>query len=192
MLISLWRTNLKIWLTRYLVIDTWELRNPTEYNKTNGFLPPLQSIHNLTDAIGTCTANQDIYLTTRFRGDILYDQLPLGRLEQLYSMVGLSLIREYAGIAPLLDFQMVPVTDSIQVIEYGDNLGDWLVTLVFSMDISWIPTVTLLPGDDRLIKTAIDRIDIGLFTANIFSKDAQGKDKIDKVGTIPVKRRLTN
>ena len=192
MLISLWRTNLKQWLTRYMVIDTWELRNPVEYNKTNGFIPPLQAIHNLADSIGTCTANQDIYLTTRFRGDILYDQLPLGQLEQLYSMVGQGLIREYAGIAPLLDFQMLPVADSIQVIEYGDNLGDWLITLVFSMNITWIPTVTLLPGDDRLIKTAIDRIDIGLFTTHIFDKDKQGKDVISKVGTIPVKRRLTN
>lgn len=189
MLTSAWRFGLQRWLNKYLVIDTWELRNPTEYNKTNGFIPPLQNVHNNTDQIGSCTANQDIYITTRYRGDLLYDQLPLGQLEQAYTMVGHNFIKSYADIAPLLDFQMIPVADCIQVNEYGDNLGDWLVTMVFSMNITWLPTLTYLPGDTTTAKIEPVRIDIGLFTEKVGSKDHRLPANRDKFGTEQVTKK---
>lgn len=186
MLISQWRSGLRAWLNQYLVIATWELRNPTEYNSTNGFLPPLQSIVSNSDALGTCSANQDIYLTTRFRGDVKYDQLPLGQLEQLYAMVGRGLIAGYAGIAPLADFDLLPVVDSIQIVEYGDDLGDWLVTLVFSMQILWVPTITLLPGATVSPLILPNRIDIGLFTEKLYSTNHLDPVTRSKVGDLTV------
>lgn len=187
MLISQWRTGLKAWLLKYLTIDTWELRNPIDYNRTNGFIPPLQGIICKDDSLGTCMANQDIYLTTRYRGDLKYDQLPLGQLEQLYSTIGARLSSTYASIAPLIDFELLSVPECIQVTEYGDDLADWLITLVFSANITWLPTATALPGDVQGKAIIPTRIDIGLFTMCPSSSDISNPVNRNKVGTLITK-----
>lgn len=184
--ISQWRSGLKTWLTQNLVVDSWELRNPTEYGTTNGFISPLQGLVYVDDQTGTCTANQDIYLTSRYSGDILYADLPLGNLEQLYTMVARKLVTGYGDIAPLLALEMLSVADCISIAEYGDDIADWLVTLTFSMNISWIPTKTPLPGEIAQPVPGINRIKIGLFAEELSSTNHLDPTTRDKVGEIPV------
>lgn len=186
MLISEWRSGLRAWLNKYILVDSWELRNPTEYNKVNAFLPPLQNIIHNSDQVGSCNANQDIYLTVRYRGDLKYDELPLGDIEQLYSMVAVGLNRGYADIAPLLDFDLLPVPDSVQVQEYGDGLADWLVTLVFTMNISWLATKTPLPGEIVDPRLPLREINAELFTTYVQTPDMSNPLTRSRVGTVKV------
>lgn len=146
-----------------MLVDTWELRNPVVYGTLNAFLPPLQNLTFMDGMVGEATAVQDIYLTSKYSGDTKYDQLPVGTLEQTYSTIQRKLSLEYTSICPLTEFEMLSVPDAIQVSEDGEGMADWLVTLVFSCKITWIPSVTLLPGDDTAPLPSMDKIRIGLF-----------------------------
>jgi hypothetical protein len=192
MQIDQWRTGLQQWLSTFLVVDSWDLKNPTEYQKTNGFIPPLQNISFNKDDIGSATANQDFYLTTRYSGEIKYNSLPLGKLEQLYTSICRRLTLTYANIAPLTDLRLLTVGDGIQIQEYGDGLADWLITMVFSVDLTWIHTPTALPGD--ILNTQpleLKRIDIGLFT-ELMTSDRTDPTQRSKVGDLPVRAQNAN
>lgn len=185
--INIWRPGLKAWLSQYVIVSSWDVRNPTEYNTTNGFIAPLQGLTFTDGATDQCVANQDIYLTSRHRGDLKYDELPLGDLEQLYSMVAQRLTTTYADIAPLQALEVIPVADCINVQEYGDDLGDWLVTLTFSLVLTWVPTSTALPGDltvDPIV--ALKQIDVGLFKADLDAIDLNDPLTRNKYGEMPV------
>lgn len=190
---SLWRQGLKAWLTSKMVVDTWELRNPIVYGTTNAFLPPLMNVSYLDGDVGEANAVQDIYLTSKYNGDIKYDQLPIGQLEQTYITLQRKLVLEYASIAPLTQLEVITVPDCIQVIEDGQELADWLVTLVLSCKISWIPSVTLLPGEVPVVVTPLTRVKTGLFTGKLvattpevpdYPADFKNPTRRDKVGDI--------
>jgi hypothetical protein len=183
--ISLWRTNLKTWLSTYVLIDSWELRNPVVYNTTNGFIPPLSAITFDDGSTEIASAVSDFYLTTRYPSSLKYDQLPLATLEQLYTSIVLRLNAEYSGIAPLMEFSMSPINECIQVQEYGDDVADWLITMVFSCKLFWTPDITALPGGNP---TPISLVSItsGLFTEQLSSTDHRNPLTRDKVGNIVV------
>jgi hypothetical protein len=94
---------------------------------------------------------------------------------------------EYTSLAPLLSFDILPVQDNIQVIEYGDGMADWLVTMVFSCRISWIVDSTPLPGDVLVPPTVITKVSAGLFTEKLTSKDHLNPATRDKYGTLVIK-----
>lgn len=190
--IGLWRQGLKAWLNSKMLIDTWELRNPITYNTTNAFLPPLMNISYLDGDIGEANGVQDIYLTSKYNGDTKYDQLPIGQLEQTYITLQRKLSTEYTSIAPLTQLDIITVPDSIQVIEDGQELADWLVTLVISCKISWVVSPTLLPGE---LPPTVNNLTLntGLFTSKLaptnlalpnYDEDFRNPARRDKVGNI--------
>lgn len=189
MIISLWRSGLKSWLSSKMLVDTWDLRNPIVYGTINGFIPPLQSILFDNGAAGEATALQDFYLTSRYSADTKYADLPIGSLEQTYTTICRRLSMEYVNLAPLLTFDILPVQDNIQVIEYGDGLADWLVTLVFSCRISWVVEAVPLPGDIITPAKPIDRIVTGLFAEKLRSIDHLNPNTRDKFGSLVIKPR---
>lgn len=168
-------------------VDTWDLRNPIVYGTINGFIPPLQSVLYDNSASNEATAIQDFYLTSRYSADTKYADLPVGQLEQTYTTICRRLSLEYLSLADLLLFDILPVADNIQIVEYGDGLADWLVTMVFSCRISWVVEPTPLPGDVVIPPTAINRIITGLFTEKLRSTDHNNPLTLDKVGTLVVK-----
>lgn len=191
--IGLWRQGLKAWLNSKMLIDTWELRNPIVYDTTNAFLPPLMNISYLDGDIGEANGVQDIYLTSKYNGDTQYDRLPIGQLEQTYITLQRKLSTEYTSIAPLTQLDIITVPDSIQVIEDGQELADWLVTLVISCKISWVVSPTLLPGE--LPPPTVDNLTLntGLFTSKLeptnlvlpnYDEDFRNPARRDKVGNI--------
>ena len=186
--IQTWRSGLRSWLTAKMLVNTWDLRNPLVYSTINGFIPPLQSLVYVNDSVGSVVALQDFYLTSRYPATIKYADLPLGQLEQTYVTIARRLSLEYLSLAALTDFDMLPVPDSIQVIEYGDGLADWLVTLVFSCRLTWIVSPTLLPGDVITPLPTINKLVTGLFTEALTSTDHLNPLTRDKFGTLVVKR----
>lgn len=186
--IAQWRTGLRTWFTNFLVVDSWDLRNPTEYAKTNAFISPLQNLTFINGETDFCVANQDIYITTRYRGDTKYDQLPLGSLEQLYSAVAQRLVLTFTDIAPLRALELVAVPECISVVEYGDDMADWLVTLMFSVNISWVPDKTPLPGDPASPVENINAVNISLFREKINSDNHLDPATRDKYGQITITR----
>lgn len=165
--IGLWRQGLKSWLNTKMLIDTWELRNPITYGTTNAFLPPLSSISYLDGDVGEANAVQDIYLTSKYNGSIPYDQLPIGQLEQTYITLQRQLVVQYRSIAPLTRVEVLTVNDCIQVQEDGQELADWLVTLVVSCSISWVVEPTALPGETATVTPPVVQVRNGLFTAKL-------------------------
>lgn len=195
--IALWRQGLKAWLNGKMLVDTWELRNPLVYNTINAFLPPLTDISFLDGAVGEANAVQDIYLTSKYDGVTRYTDLPIGELEQRYITIQRKLVLEYASIAPLTQLEVITVPDAIQVIEDGEGLADWLVTLVFSVRVSWIPEPTLLPGEVDKPVTGIKTLNTGLFTSKLKPSNPEVPDHVSdfknptrrsKVGDIKVTR----
>lgn len=195
--IGLWRQGLKQWLNAKVLVDTWELRNPLKYNTINGFLPPLAEVSFLDGSVGEANAVQDIYLTSKYTGDLKYDQLPIGQLEQTYITIQRRLTREFGAIAPLTQMEVVTVPNCIQVSEDGVEMADWLVTLMFSCRISWVVSPTLLPGDIPTPLPIIREINTGLFTGLVKPSNTQVPDpaadfinpaRRNKVGDIKVKR----
>lgn len=180
--INQWRTGLKGWLQAKLLVDTWELRNPTEYGTLNGFIPPVQKIRFTDTDPGQVSALSDFYLTTRYRADSKYADLPLGNMEQLHATISRRLSLEYASIAPLLEFEMLAVDDPVQVMEYGDRQADWLVTLSFTAALVWIPDITPLPGDVPG-NTIVYNLKADLYTEHLTDK-LPDRSKWDKVGKI--------
>lgn len=186
--VTQWRSGLQSWLSTFLLVDSWELRNPTQYGTINAFISPLQAVSFLSEGVDRCTANQDLYLTSRYSGDTLYKDLPLGTLEQLYTTISRRFVLTWGDIAPILDLQIVPVTNCITVEEYGDDPGDWLVTLIFSLQITWQPTITPLPGDGALPVVDIRQINNGLFRQLISSNDPLDPNTRDKFGQTIIER----
>lgn len=184
MILSLWRSGLRSWLASKLLVDSWELRNPTVYGTLNAFIPPLRSIEYLDDSSGLATAIQDFYITSRYRGDTSYDSLPIGTREQLYTSIQYRLVAEYASIAPLVDLTSLKVENPVQVMEYGDGLADWLVTLEFSFGLTWVLEPTTLPGDVVLPVTPITSINTGLYTEHLASTSHTDTTQRDKVGDL--------
>lgn len=191
--IGLWRQGLRAWLNTNMLVDTWELRNPIAYGKTNAFLPPLMNVSFLDGDVGEANAVQDIYLTSKYNGDIKYDLLPIGQLEQTYITLQRKLALEYTSIAPLTQLDIITVPDSIQVVEDGQELADWLVTLVLSCKISWIPSPTLLPGETVTVLPNLTTVKTGLFTSKLtptdqgvpdYQADFKNTTRRDKVGDI--------
>jgi hypothetical protein len=185
--INLWRTGLKVWLSTYVLIDSWQLRNPVVYNKTNGFIPPLSAIRYDDGNTDVATCVSDFYLTTRYPSSLLYDQLPLANWEQLYVSIAMRLKLEYASIAPLLGIEVSAVNECIQVQEYGDEIADWLVTMVFSCKLTWSPDITTLPGGNP---TPVNLVSVtsALYTEQSSSDDHRNPLTRDKVGDIVVKK----
>lgn len=191
--IGLWRQGLKSWLNAKILVDTWELRNPIVYGTTNAFLPPLMNVSYLDGDVGEANALQDIYLTSKYNGDTKYDLLPIGQLEQTYITLQRKLVLEYASIAPLTRLEVITVPDCIQVIEDGRELADWLVTLVLSCKISWIPSPTLLPGETGTALPLLTTVKTGLFSGKLaptnklvpnYATDFKNPVRRDKVGDI--------
>ena len=192
--INLWRSGLKTWLNSKLLVDTWELRNPYAYGTVNAFLPPLQNLTFMDGMVGEATAIQDVYLTSKYPGETKYDQLPVGTLEQKYVSIQKKLATEYTTICPLTALEMLTVPDAIQVSEDGEGMADWLVTLVLSCKITWVPSDTLLPGENPVIVNPITSLNIGLFKGLLaytnpqapeYEKDFRDPLRRDKVGNIP-------
>jgi hypothetical protein len=191
--IGLWRSGLATWLDSKMVVDSWELRNPTEYGKLNAFIPPLQSINFNDDEVGRAFAVQDFYLTYRYRGDILYVDLPLGVLEQRYVTLCRRLVREFKAIAPIESLELLPAKDAIQVSEYGDSKADWLITMVISAQISWVPSPTQLPAEvisDPIPEPPIiiQTITQGLYAEKLTSTDHLEPTTRDKYGELQLQR----
>ena len=185
--INLWRKGIHKWLDSYLLVDSWELRNPTSYEKVNAFIPPLQAISFQNNQIEQVSATQDFYLTIRYRGEYTYDSLPIGKYEQLYTDIVRRLQLNYKSIADLLDLQVLTVDNPIQVSEYGDDsTGDWLVVLVFKMGIVWLPEPTLLPGDLPVVLLQPVKLDVGLFTEHLRSTDHLDASQRDKFGKMSI------
>lgn len=194
--IGLWRQGLKVWLNSKMLVDTWELRNPIVYGTTNAFLPPLMNVSYIDGDIGEANAVQDIYLTSKYNGDIKYDLLPIGQLEQTYITLQRKLTLEYQSIAPLTRIEVITVPDCIQVIEDGQELADWLVTLILSCKISWVVSPTLLPGDISTPVPVLTTVKTGLFTSKLaptnlvlpnYPADFVNPVRRDKVGNIITK-----
>jgi hypothetical protein len=171
-----------------LLVDTWELRNPTVYGTINAFIPPLRAIEYVNDTAKTATAIQDIYLTSRYRGDTSYDLLPLGVLEQLNATLQYRLSTGFLDIAPIIDLECLKVDNPVQVMEYGDGLADWLVTLELSVGITFILTPTPLPGDTTPPNVIVKTINTGLFTEHLASLDHNDPAQRDKFGTLVTKK----
>jgi hypothetical protein len=193
--LALWRQGLKAWLNGKMLVNTWELRNPVVYNTINAFLPPLMNISFLDGAVGEANAIQDIYLTSKYDGVTKYADLPIGELEQQYITIQRKMVLEFSSIAPLTQLEVITIPDAIQVIEDGEGLADWLVTMVFSVKISWIPAPTLLPGEVDKPITGINTITTGLFTSRLkpsnvdvpdYVTDFKNPARRSKVGDIKV------
>lgn len=191
--IATWRAGLSGWLTRRMAIATWELKSPSEYGKIHGFLPPLQDIALSLDATDTCSGKQDIYLSTRYGGELLYAELPIGDWEQIYTMLLIGLDKQFRSIAPgLLSIEPLINGDPVAVSEYGEgDQADWLLTLRLSALIAWVPVLTLLPGDpgypgpestDIFVRPL--KIDTGLYTEKLAGVDPLDPATRDKVGVI--------
>lgn len=184
MLLNLWRSGLRSWLASKLLVDSWELRNPTVYGTLNAFIPPLRMIEFPNNDDRIALAIQDFYITSRYRGDAAYDTLPLGILEQLHANIQYRLSLEYGSIAPLVSLEVSKVENPVQVMEYGDGLADWLVTLEFSFGITWVFTPTPLPGDTVLPIPNITSVTTGLYTEHLASPSHTDPTQRDKVGDL--------
>jgi hypothetical protein len=193
--IGLWRQGLKQWLSTKLLVDTWELRNPLKYNTINGFIPPLTSVAYVDGSSGEATGIQDFYLSSKYSGDTKYDALPIGQLEQTYVTIQRRLSLDYPTIAPLSNLEILLVPDCIQVAEDGEGMADWLVTLIFSCNIAWVVSPTLLPGDEDKPLPVIHEVNTGLFTGMVkpsnplvpnYQQDFLDPARRNKVGNIKV------
>jgi hypothetical protein len=185
-----WRSGFKTWVQQLMVVDSWELRNPTIYGKLNAYLPPLQALDYSTDDLGTCSAIQDLYLTLRYRGDARYEELPLGSLEQLHLMLTRRLVTTWQDIADLSDLVPLAVNEALRVEEYGDGEeADWLVTLVFSMRLIWFATPSPLPGDSAEPAIDVKQIEVGLFTERLEPKDHSDPTRRDKYGQVTARTK---
>ncbi len=173
MKLSTWRPAIIAWLNQRVNIQTWELRNPLDVGETAGFLPPLKYIkHSVTEAGKEAEATQEIYITTRYSRDLKYAQLPLGLIEGVYSSICQDLLDDGQGIVDGLDILINPgahhmvLTDPIQIQESGDDIADWLITMVFYVTIKWIPEVESdmdfgFPGYN------INQINFGIYRAKL-------------------------
>ena len=174
MRISTWRPGMIIWLNHRILINTWELRNPEVVGETAGFLPPLRLIKHYIGESGQAEAEatQEIYITTRYSRDFKYSELPLPQIEGVYSSLCQDLLKDHQSIVPGLDLTINPsahhmvLVDPIQVQEYGDDLADWLVTMVFYVILKWMPEVEPNQGFGYTANN-INKISLGIYRAKV-------------------------
>lgn len=159
MKISQWRNDFLDWLGSKVVINSFYLEVPENVGDTNAFLTPLRNIKNyLSDDGQHCTATQDVYLATRYSRDLAYYELPISTIEGLYSTVAHALLAEYQDInEDILEIILNPSEDSIEIGEYGDESGDWIVKL------KWIITVRFIYEPETPRDFLITKINLGLY-----------------------------
>lgn len=165
MKLSQWRPGLKSWLSSKVDIESYDLRQPTEYGKFICFIPPLNAVSLGDTSTRIGTAIQQVYLTIRYRGDIRYVDLPLASIEGMLLSLQLLAIRDYTSIAPVTTVNVLSVAEPIKVSEYGDGLADWLVVTQLDLEIVFVaePEDTLAPS----VSSTNVRVEAGLFTEHL-------------------------
>jgi hypothetical protein len=118
-------------------IDSFDLRNPLDYEELVCFLPPLASVVVGDDSSLTSSAFQDIFLTVRYPANVKYQELPLDKLEGTLISLQLRLLKQWVEIAPLIDLNVLSLDQPIKVVEFGDSMADWLVTLNVRVEIAF-------------------------------------------------------
>lgn len=165
MKLSEWRPALTTWLDTYLVIDSLLLERP-EIGKSNGLLPPLRQVTYRTDSPSYITASgvQDFLLTKRFPDGLAYKDLPLGAIEGIHQTLAMRLLKDFRSIhADIIDLDMVKVETPVALSEVGDKIGEWLVELTWSFELSWYAEAEI----PIYAPQAIDRISLGLWRENL-------------------------
>lgn len=165
MRISTWRPSLRRWLEKIIKVSSYDLRQPTEYGEWICHIPPLANIAVVEGISYKAMAVQDIYFTIRYRADSRYIDLPLNNVEGLLMSLQLKALGEWEDIATLSDLRVLNVNDPVRVSEYGDGMADWLVTMVLSLELNWIPELEPELGTPEL--PTITRIDTGLYTEHL-------------------------
>lgn len=165
MIISLWRKGLKVWLNKVFKIASFDLRQPIEYGEWVCFLPPLANLSIRDGDSPNAVAIQDIHLSVRYRADTRYIDLPLEDIEGVVVSFQLRLLNEYQSIAPLSSLIVLQIADTIKVSEYGDGMADWLVSMVFAVELTWVPELepVLAPPPAQPITSIVN----GLFVTHL-------------------------
>jgi hypothetical protein len=138
MKLSTWRPGLISWLMSNVAIDEWALDTPP-IGDTLAFLPPLRLLDYGKE--NKATATQDLFIRQRYTRDLTYHELPIPAIEGFYQSLSLRLQASGADIADITQLDIPNIEQPIVIQEYGDNLGDWLVTMTWQLDISFTADV---------------------------------------------------
>lgn len=160
MKLSTWRPGLTSWLTSNLVVDSLELKVPLAPGLTTGFISPLRDVSYINSG-GQLYGNgtQQIFWLTRYPSTLKYYQLPLALLEGIHSSISIQLYN-YLGTQELTEYELLTIKEPCKVIETGDGLGEWLVELNWSYQLSWLAEVELTYSTEVPIELRLANIGI--------------------------------
>lgn len=139
MRLSQWRTNLLKWLNEQIRIDSYSATDP-ELNQTNAFLPRLEDVsyevRDTNTVVGKGT--QRFQIAKRVGRNTKYRQLPIAFYEGLHSTLSIRFVRNYADIADLQALEFVEISDPVNVVEVGEDTGEWLIFFNWAVQIEWL------------------------------------------------------
>lgn len=166
MKISEWHPAFKRYVERYVVVTTWEVERPLNYNVSTGFIPPLFGVHyfkNNDTIMGT--GQQGFGVQYRLPRNMNYVDIPVQYYQGIHSTLAIHMVSEWREIADIQSLQMVS-NSPVQVEEMGDAKSDWLITILWQANIQWIAELEapVLP------RYSFDRIDLAIRRANVLDK----------------------
>lgn len=151
MKISEWRAKFKAYVNKYITnIGAWETERPQAITEVTAFMPPLANIHYyLNQGIVVGTGMQSLGIVYRLPKTYKFDSLPLNQYEGVHANFAIHLVQEYRAIADLLNLQLI-AGQPISVTEMGDAKGDWVITILWQMNITWFAELEtpVLPAYD--------------------------------------------
>lgn len=156
----MWRNAFLAYVQGIISVDEWSLDDPMKQlvfdpeqpwqfeSNTVGFLPPLTNIDinldNPKEARQRCT--QELFVLVRFNRNLKYHEIPLNKIEGMWTTVGALVAANWNKILPA-EIQAARGITSIQTAarEYpitvnpvGEKDSDWIVTLSWSWHVNWL------------------------------------------------------
>lgn len=161
MKISTWRNAFKLFVARLIPeIDAWEAEKPSNTAQVTAFMPPLTNIrYYLANGLVYGNAIQAFGVVYRLPKSYKYNDLPIQSYEAVHANFSIHLATEWREIAELTELQLMSV-NPIQVQEMGDTRGDWIISIIWQANITWIAEleIPVLPAYDiREVNVAIHR-----------------------------------
>lgn len=114
-----------------------------------GFLPPLRDVvYNLFDfREAHLEATQDFFILRRMPEDLTFKDLPINTLEGQYATLAIRLLHDFKDIDPdIIDLVLEPTSRPLKVSEIGEDVGDWLIEIVWSLKV----TIKVDPEDGEV------------------------------------------
>ena len=144
MKISEWRAKFRAFVLRYITnIGAWETERPQAITEVTAFMPPLSNIHYyLNQGLVMGTGQQSFAVVYRLPKTYKFDELPLSQYEGVHANFAIHLVQEYRDIADLLNLQLI-AGQPLAVNEMGDAKSDWIITILWQMNISWYAEVEI-------------------------------------------------